>query len=83
MLYMKRLPTWRWVVTRLELAVALICLALPLAYFGLIPADLTGHWAALAVIVTGELGMLVGTIWLFRIARGNPEAGASWRFRDH
>ena len=86
---MTRLPTWRWLVTRLELTLAVGCNALAALSFIAAPNYMQPMYEGggladweVGVKVTAVLVMLVATLWMFRISRRNPEAGPSyWRYR--
>jgi hypothetical protein len=87
---MERRPTWRWLVTRFELAIAGICALVPVSiiacaphFSGGIASSVMGVELRDALLIGGQLAMLVGLTWMVRIARG-PEDGrpSIWRYRQ-
>ena len=78
-----RLPTPRWIATRLTMVVSVAVFAFVL----LAPALL---WANRGAVADAPLFWIVavalaaiGTTWIFRIARADPESGTkTWRYRD-
>ena len=78
------LPTWRWVVTRLALVLGRASLMLAVILWVAQPMGPfagTMTWLPWAV---GFSGLVIGNVWLTRIARRSPEDGAppTWRYRD-
>jgi hypothetical protein len=77
------LPTPGWIATRLAMVVAVGVLAFVL----LAPALLEAYGGAVAYApwlwIIGVSLAAVGTTWIFRIAREDPDGGArSWRYRS-
>ena len=88
---MARLPTWRWLVTRLLLILAVGCDALAAFSFVAAPNFMQpmftrggpADWVV-GMNVTAVLVMVGATRRMFRISRRNPEAGPSdWRYRTY
>ena len=85
----RRRTTIRWLATRLELAIAVACAAIPVALWmvGLprTSAMFMGPGPDLGtpLAVAGTVGCLVGLAWMIRIARGPAGTGRTvWRSRD-
>src|SRR5438552_16357782 len=82
---MTRLPTWRWLVTRLELTLAVGCNALAALSFISAPNYMQpmyeggglAHWEV-GVKVTAVMVMPVATLWMFRNSPHKPDAGTSY-----
>jgi hypothetical protein len=79
-----------WYLIRLELAIGLaavlvvplLLLVSPSARYGMFVADRAITWApSLFVLLAGFAGMLVGLVWMVRIARGPRDAPPAWRYR--
>jgi drug/metabolite transporter (DMT)-like permease len=78
-------PTWRWSFTRGALTFARLSLIVSvLAFFGgrgpraMVPGS---EYLGIATLIA-LAGLVIGNIWLHRIAHADPEAGPSWwRYR--
>jgi hypothetical protein len=78
-------PTWRWSFTRGALLFARVSLAFvvlgifaPSGPRALVPGS---EYAGVATLISLG-GLVIGNIWLHRIANADPEAGRSWwRYR--
>jgi hypothetical protein len=80
----RRRQTIRWLVTRLELGVGVMGLAVAASPFWL-PVQRSGYmfsdpdWGML-ISIAGTVGCLIGLVWMTRIVRRPAEAGPSiWR----
>jgi len=89
---MDRWPTWRWLATRLELGLGAVCLVIgPVLVFVapgshamfLSDPSFLGVPLGDALLAMGCLGMIIGMLWMLRIARRSPEDGGPtiWRYR--
>lgn len=82
------LPTWRWVVTRIALVLARASLLLSVVLWVAQPAGtqamFSGSDIAWLPWVVGFTGLVIGNVWMTRLARRSPEDGAppTWRYRD-
>ena len=90
---MKGKRTWRWWVTRLELAIGigLVVLGLGLLFGVVLPSmsqvtfdSRPREWgpATLALLAAGVLGLVAGLVWMVRIFRGPRDEPPPWRYRD-
>jgi hypothetical protein len=80
----RRRLTVRWLVTRLELALAVACLALAASPLWLSQAQMLpmafGSDLALMLGAAGTAGCTIGLVWMIRIARRPAESGRTiWR----
>lgn len=80
--------SWRWILVRFELGIAMASVAIALASVLAAPPIRSGMFSSALsdagplVTLAGILGTIVGTAWMFRIANADPEAGPSpWRYR--
>ena len=69
-------PTIGWLATRLGMTLAAVVLV------AVVTAPATGLTAASPVWLAAVAMAAIGTVWTFRIARPDPEAGTPpWRYR--
>ena len=79
-----------WWLIRLEFAIALAGLLLlwpavnSLSHpFGNERIEWFGLPSGLVLAILGVIGLVVGFVWMTRIARGPRDEPPAWRYRDH
>ena len=81
---MDHLPTRRWWLTRIELAIGIGAVIAVALMFVSMPAGMMGADATQerAVVLVGLLGMAAGLAWQVRIYRGPRDERPRWHYRD-
>jgi hypothetical protein len=70
-------PTTGWLATRLAMTLAVIVFVIVFISPAIGLAEASLRWLAAVALAA------IGTVWIFRIARNDPEAGAPpWRYRE-
>ena len=83
----RRRMTIRWLVTRFELGIAVVCAAIVVALWLVGPPTMSGDRfgpdLTTPLAAAGTVGCLVGLAWMIRIAREPADTGPPvWRSRD-
>lgn len=79
-------PTWGWIATRLQMAVAHAALVVAVGVLMIQPQvfepTFAGAQYGILVYSMGIAGLLIGNVWILTIAHRMPDrGGSSWRYR--